>query len=279
MKKGFMTGLFSILTANLMISNFTYANIQDNEIKLKHLSKEVTDFIDKTDKNNGGVASLVAQANIPQVAGDKKFSVGAGVSYYDKNGGVALGLSGQDKNRRVIYKATAGVSFNGSFSIGAGINYNFGKTNEEKTDELEDVYAKLNAMGDEVKKIEAENVELSKKLPKKEIKYIISDFDLDKSDVKKMQKEKLESVVELINTNYADGTVEITGFTDRAYYEQYNLDLGLRRAKNAKEMLMNLGLSKDAKILIRSKAFNEISDGTPADLRRVEIKISDTIIY
>ncbi|VWL84888.1 OmpA family protein [Oceanivirga miroungae] len=257
-------------TTPVTASILTGTDLPEGKVMLKHLAKEVKDRIEKSEKNSGGITSSIAVANIPQVSMDRRFSVGAGVSYYDRNGAIAVGISGQDKDHIVIYKAAVGTSFKGDFNVGAGLNVNFGKIGNKK-DDLKALYAKINSVGDKINNLKIKNRELKLRLSKKAIKYIISNFDLDHSELK--------GLVELINTNYANGTVEITGFTDRAYTEEYNLDLGLKRAKTVKEMLMNLGLSKDIKILIRSDAFNEITDGNASDLRRVEIKISDTVIY
>ncbi|WP_156286621.1 OmpA family protein [Oceanivirga salmonicida] len=228
------------------------------------------------DKLKGGVAGAIATAMIPQVTYNRLFSIGAGVSYYDKNGAIAVGISGQDRNKRVVYKIAGGVDFTGNFNLGAGINYNFGREDKTIVKSISNS-PDLKNIQEQIDDLKAKNAELENKLDnaiRKSIKFTVTDFDLDKFKIKPEQIAKLKNIVEIINSNYTDRVVEIIGYTDTAYKEKYNLKLGLNRAKVVKAMLYELGLNQDINILIRSRGYNEITDGNPEKLRRVEILVN-----
>lgn len=113
--------------------------INDNISKIENQKKEL-EKITKTVENNkleqeqtnerlsAGIATSIAMASIPQVSEGRLFSIGFGGAYYNKQGGFAIGISGTENSRRVVYKVTAGINTKKEFAAGAGFNINFGTT-------------------------------------------------------------------------------------------------------------------------------------------------------
>lgn len=113
----------------------------DNEIKKQQeeIKKTKDDLTQKIEENkikqeetnqslSAGIATSIAMASIPQVSEGRLFSIGFGGAYYNKQGGFAIGISGTENSRRVVYKVTAGINTKKEFAAGAGFNINFGTT-------------------------------------------------------------------------------------------------------------------------------------------------------
>ncbi|WP_156285894.1 OmpA family protein [Oceanivirga salmonicida] len=275
-KLGVGTGKIVKGDQNTVTGDTVHKHLKDNYYDRKDIDNKLGKIGAETGKLSGGIATSMAMGNIPQVSDRHLFSIGAGGAYYNKTGGFALGVSGTIPSRRFIYKVSAGVDTKKSWGVAAGVNVNLfpeKKKNMVKTTIVKEIpKEELDRLKQEVKN------EILNEM-KKSIKFTIKDFDLDKSNLKAEQIAKLETIVEVINANYDGTTIEIIGYTDRAYTEQYNLDLGLRRAVSVRKKLIDLGLSKNVNIEIRSRAFNEINDGNRKDLRRVEVLINNFDIY
>ncbi len=67
-------------------------------------------------------------------------------------------------------------------------------------------------------------------------------FDFDKSDIRDDQKGRIEVNAEFLKAN-PQHTITIEGNTDDRGTTEYNVALGVRRAKVAKKYMMNLGVS------------------------------------
>lgn len=258
-------------------------------VNVKNVSLPIDDFdasnkiyVDNKIKEvNSTVSNSIAISQIPQVSSNKLFSIGAGTSYNEKTASVALGISGQDKNKRFIYKLSAALSSSLKFSAGIGFNYSFGKTNDEysylekenkelkenlsllkkKYDELDDKIGKLS-------NIKNSNTSYIKTIieNKDTIKYIVDDFIFNKYTLTDSQKNKIDEILKKVNS---ENEIEIVGFTDTIGEYKYNLNLGLNRAKEVMEyMILN---NKNLNIKISSLGFNQILNSNDNELRRVEI--------
>ena len=69
-------------------------------------------------------------------------------------------------------------------------------------------------------------------------------FDFDKSIIKKEDEEKLNYLLELVQT--LNGSVRIEGHTDDKGTEAYNLNLSSKRSKKVCQYLLKFGIDKDA---------------------------------
>lgn len=72
----------------------------------------------------GGVAGVMAAANIPQVHVGSNHALGLGYGGFDGEQAVAVGYSGRI-NQHVITKATVSYTTNGNFVGGAGVAFNW----------------------------------------------------------------------------------------------------------------------------------------------------------
>lgn len=245
---------------------------------------------------SAGVASSIAHASIPQVASNKLISIGFGTGYYNKQSGFALGVSGTDKKNRIVYKISAGLDTRKQFSIGAGININFGDTSKNIAKYTPDMPIDINTLKlkEKVNKIETtvnNNTdlittlkdrinELENKLNQllennfKEVLYIIDQFENDSYNLSDKQLIKLKYIVKEINEKYSDRTIDVTGHTDINHNEQYNLDLGLQRAERVVNIMIALGLKNPKNIRkISSYGYNNKISNSLSTNRRVEIVI------
>ena len=83
----------------------------------------------------------------------------------------------------------------------------------------------------------------------------------------------LINIISKININTKIKTLKIVGYADTRGDDKYNLELGLRRARNVADELYNLGLNRNIKVNVFSKGFNTIiENGLESSNRRVEIK-------
>ncbi len=236
----------------------------------------VSQLKEETGKIVGGITASMAIAGIPQVSGDKLFSVGAGTAYYGNHGAIAIGISGQDKNKNIIYKVAGTVDFKGSYGFNAGINYNIGQVNTVKSesdyDELKkknkELENKLNNLSEKFDKLA--NLKTTETINnyKEPMKIVIKDFKFDSHILTDFQK---EIIISNLNEIELAKKIEIIGYTDIKGSDKYNLKLGLLRASEVASFI----LSKDNKLnlIIKSKGFNEITNQEANYLRRVEIVI------
>ncbi|WP_197035173.1 OmpA family protein [Oceanivirga salmonicida] len=234
-------------------------SIESNTNAIENLSKFTENGISNA---TSGVASAMASANIPQVSADKLFGIGLGVAYYDKQGAFALGISGQDKDKTVIYKLSAGINTKKQFSIGAGLNYNLGNTRMSKNivDNLKQEFAMLK------KAIE----------PKK---YVVSEYKSNMFELSGEQLIQIEDIVNELNLNYKDRVIDVTGYSDTSLDDSHNLELGLKRANVIAKALIDAGLNESFVIRkVSSNGYNNIVSTNKARKgkalnRRVEIDL------
>ncbi|VWL85211.1 OmpA family protein [Oceanivirga miroungae] len=233
---------------------------------------------DSVKKLSSGIASSYAIATIPQVTYDRLFSIGAGTGLYNGKGAFAIGISGQNRDRNFVYKASVSIGEKANIGIAAGINLSLGKIKKEETKVVEVV--KENPINNKlIERIEALEKEVLKLKEKESISYTIDNFVLDSDKITGEQTVKLKEIVEVVNSKFTNKTIVIIGYTDIRHNEEYNLDLGMRRAREAKKALIELGLSNDVNIILKSYGYNERVEGDYGKQRRVEILINDINSY
>ncbi|VWL85892.1 OmpA family protein [Oceanivirga miroungae] len=216
----------------------------------------------------GGIAGAYAAAGIPQVTYDKLFGIGAGFGYYKGESAIAVGISGQNRGRNVVYKASVSLGTKSEVGVSAGVNISLGAIKDEKQ-VSKDLINRLN-------KLESENSELRQMVSQnRRLRYVIDNFVLDSANITKAQIAKLKEIVEVINKEFKDKTIVIIGYTDISYKEGYNMDLGMKRAKAARNALIKLGISDDVNIVLKSGGYNEMVEGNYSNQRRVEILINE----
>ncbi|GER92287.1 hypothetical protein A45J_0002 [hot springs metagenome] len=94
-----------------------------------------------------------------------------------------------------------------------------------------------------------------------------TNFDFDKSDVKKSELQKLSQ--KLSELKKAD-LIEIKGYTDKTGAEEYNDKLALKRAESVKQYLISQGI-EETKIKIEAKGKCCYISPKDSENRRVEI--------
>jgi hypothetical protein len=115
---------------------------------------------------------------------------------------------------------------------------------------------------------------------------LIDDFDFDRADLKKSHKDKIDNFAQQIVDSWKPGStrpalgVRVVGHTDLVGGENYNLDLGRKRADKVLGRLTGLIAGGDIDVYQRmnwslaSKGKKSpLPSGTPAQNRRVEIFI------
>lgn len=143
--------------------------------------------------------------------------------------------------------------------------------------------ARIEAERLEAERLERERLEAEqraaeeKRVAIEKLTNIVScDYKFDVVELSDFQKQKLDEVVEIMN-KYKDISILLTGHTCKIGYESINYKKGLQRANNAKDYLIQKGISED-RITTDSKGELEPIDtnNTPegrSKNRRVEISI------
>jgi OmpA-OmpF porin, OOP family len=103
-------------------------------------------------------------------------------------------------------------------------------------------------------------------------------FDFDKSSLKPGGKEAIKAYLKEARARLSSARkVKITGYTDNAGSQQYNLKLSLRRAEAVRDYLVRLGVdSKKMKVSGKGEAKPVASNSTKegrAKNRRVEVEV------
>lgn len=237
--------------------------------------------------SNEGVANAIAAASLPQVSGSKLFSFSIGAGYYEKHFSVAVGFSGQTKQRNLIYKLNVSLNDKLKSSVGFGLNYSFGDIYDEKQSlHLNNIDNKLINSFEEnnkaISKLQKENEKLKdmintltndiQEIKNKNIKvnkdnYIVDNFEFNKYKLSSKQKENISAFVKNKDLN---SKIVVIGYTDLIGNEKYNLKLGLKRASSVKEYLISLGFDKN-NIEELSFGYNKISNKEDNKLRKVEV--------
>lgn len=122
-----------------------------NAGQLFELKQEVKDNIEKvanstanlvkqvstiSEQANAGTASAMAAAGVPQILNtDSQHLVGVGVGSYHGARSLALGYTGTNRNRDIIYRVTGTYDSTKTFGVSAGVGFTFGKKTSYKNDE------------------------------------------------------------------------------------------------------------------------------------------------
>ena len=247
---------------------------------------------------NADIANALAIAGIPQVSGNKLFSLGAGTGYNAGQAAIALGISGQTPNKMFIFKVSGAVNLKKGYSVSAGVNINFGDIEDYNNNKLENEIKKLNEriekqenkplvikdyskelinLNDKNKDLEKLNKDLSKELEvikerlnemnnNVEMNYSLDNFDFDKSELKESHKQ----ILDRLNFKYAK-SIFLVGYADEKGTNEYNQKLSEKRAKAVYDYLREKGINQDIYYLGRGKQ-NLISSIQEKN-RRVEISI------
>ena len=238
---------------------------------------------------NADIANALAIAGIPQVSGNKLFSLGAGTGYNAGQAAIALGISGQTPNKMFIFKVSGAVNLKKGYSVSAGVNINFGDI-EDYNKKLENEIKKLNEriekqenkplvikdyskelinLNDKNKDLEKLNKDLSRLNEMNnnvEMNYSLDNFDFDKSELKESHKQ----ILDRLNFKYAK-SIFLVGYADEKGTNEYNQKLSEKRAKVVYDYLREKGITQDIYYLGRGKQ-NLISSIQEKN-RRVEISI------
>ena len=85
-------------------------------------SKRINELDKKIGKAVGKIAGATAIANIPNLQYDQKTAFGAAFGVVDGASAVALGVTGQNNRKTVVYKASVSADSKKGFAGGAGLN-------------------------------------------------------------------------------------------------------------------------------------------------------------
>ena len=264
-------------------SNYTKSSDLEDKFNAKANKLDLDNKILESEKKMAaGMANSIAHANVPQVSGNYLFALGAGTGYYNGESAIAVGISGQTKDKRVVYNLNVGIDSKTKLSVGAGINVNLGIIEEPKQEIKEVPLAPIIYNNKEVKELASKNKELEEKLNKlndllnefksrnKEVKsekILLSNFDFDKSELKESHKNQLDSILEK-----EFSTIIITGYADEKGTAEYNQVLSEKRAKAVYDYLKEKGINRDIYYLGKGETslLSSIDDSLN---RRVEISI------
>ena len=79
---------------------------------------------EQVDENSAGVALAIAMTNVPQLSGDKKFSLGFAIGTFEGEVGYAAGASVRFTDA-LVGRASVGGSSESGFGAGAGVAFQF----------------------------------------------------------------------------------------------------------------------------------------------------------
>lgn len=167
------------ITLNVEGDNSTKTKIKlaENKLVIKGVDDEIVTNIDdkgvhiglsegiKNKINEGyassklalsGVTNAIAIANLPQVSGNKKFSISSSYGYYGRNHALAIGFSGKTNNQKLVYKISGSANSEGNLGLGVGLSYQFGEVNDVSN--FEERLIRLEKENQELKKQIKQNV-------------------------------------------------------------------------------------------------------------------------
>lgn len=150
----------------------TEAKFKEIENKFKGIDNKFEEVDKKIENSNkmlsAGIALSNAMASIPSVGDNKYVSIGIGTSYYNKQGGFALGISGTEPTKTMRYKVAFGIDTQKHFAFSTGINVSFvpvTKSVSIKNNIAEEYLRKENMeMKKTISNLENENNKINKKL-------------------------------------------------------------------------------------------------------------------
>jgi OOP family OmpA-OmpF porin len=108
------------------------------------------------------------------------------------------------------------------------------------------------------------------------IELVNDEFDFDSAAIKPEMAEALDGVARAVRNSPGDEMLTIVGHTDGVGSQEYNLDLGLRRADSTRDYLASIGIPS-SRMVTRSAgklepiATNETEAGRARN-RRIEIR-------
>ncbi|MDU7496936.1 YadA-like family protein [Sneathia sanguinegens] len=89
--------------------------------ELKDLKDKFNNVSEKSNLAVSGVSNAVAMANLPQVNEESKYNLSAAYGYYGSSHSIAVGFSGTNNKRNVVYKLSGSVNSFGHVAVGLGV--------------------------------------------------------------------------------------------------------------------------------------------------------------
>lgn len=110
---------------------------------------------EKSIKANAGIASAIAISSLPQIniTNDRILNISFGYGMYGREHAFALGISGGDPSGNVIAKLNSSINTKVQFSVGLGLSYQFGISNDDEDLEIKNLTQKVENLENLVKKL------------------------------------------------------------------------------------------------------------------------------
>ncbi|MDU7497378.1 YadA-like family protein [Sneathia sanguinegens] len=131
------------------------------------------------------------QTNLPNVSGDKKFSLAASYGYYGSSHAIAIGFSGTNDKQNFTYKLSGSVNNKGNLALGIGAGVMLGDVDGHNIDKLnvKKLTKKLEFANEKIEKYEKRQQEIDKK-----IKELSEYKENSEKRIKELEK-KLENLI------------------------------------------------------------------------------------
>ena len=96
-------------------------NIKKDIKELKDLKDKFNNVSEKSNLAVSGISNAVAMSNLPQVNEESKYNLSAAYGYYGSSHSVAVGFSGTNNRRNVVYKLSGSINSFGHIAVGLGV--------------------------------------------------------------------------------------------------------------------------------------------------------------
>jgi len=96
-------------------------NIKKDIKELKDLKDKFNNVSEKSNLAVSGISNAVAMSNLPQVNEESKYNLSAAYGYYGSSHSVAVGFSGTNNRRNVVYKLSGSINSFGNVAVGLGV--------------------------------------------------------------------------------------------------------------------------------------------------------------